>query len=97
MPTTTTTTTAGADLTPRQLEVYEAIYATARDQGYMPSIRTLMGRFGVTSPNGVLCHIRRLLDKGYLGKAPSAAAVSNTYRLLRRPDGRPFAGFLDKE
>jgi hypothetical protein len=64
----------------------------------MPTVRELMEQYDIASPNGILCHVRVLQLKGYLGKAPpSSAGPSRSYRILRRPDGAPFDGFAEKD
>lgn len=86
---------SGADeVTPRQLAIFEVMYRSARDAGHMPTVGELMARFGVRSKNSIAGHLLALRRKGYLGKSP---ASPRSYHLLRRPDGRPFTGFTEKD
>jgi repressor LexA len=36
------------------------------EHGYPPTIRDIGGAFGITSPNGVMCHLRAMAAKGYI-------------------------------
>ena len=50
------------ELTTRQTEILA--YIKSRD--ICPSVRQIGREFGIGSPNGVMCHIRALRQKGYL-------------------------------
>lgn len=66
-----------ADLTARQRE----ILAFFRGREYPPSIREIGENFGITSPNGVVCHLKALIKKGYLRQV--APHQSRSYLLAR--------------
>ncbi len=85
----------GQALTARQAEVYRHIYETTRDTGVQPSIRDLMVRFEIGSPNGVANILAYIVGKGYIAR--DGLRHSRSLRFLRRPDGTPFTGFADKE
>jgi repressor LexA len=87
------TATSPGELTPHQYAAFRLIYESARDKGYQPSIRELMRRLNINSPNGITGHLCALRRKGWLrgGKARSRAI-----RLLRRLDDSPFEGFADR-
>lgn len=53
-------------LTDAQQMVLSAIESHIADRGIPPSVRELQEDFGFKSPNGVACHIRALVRKGYL-------------------------------
>jgi repressor LexA len=83
----------GEPLTGKQADIFAMIYTWVRDRGDLPTVREIMARFGIASPNGVMSHIRALRAKGYLGPG---RPNHSTGALLRRPDGSPFDGFADK-
>ena len=51
-------------LTTRQREVYEFIRDKIRNRGYGPTVREIGGQFKISSPNGVMCHLKALEKKG---------------------------------
>jgi repressor LexA len=79
-------------LTPRQLEVYKFIREKIRGRGYGPTVRELADRFGITSPNGVVCHLKALVKKGMISREPH---MSRAIQLVAEPideTGLPLAG-----
>jgi repressor LexA len=80
--------------TASQVAVFNFIYETARNAGFQPSLREIMARFGIVSPNGVACHLQTLERKGWIRRGDGS---SRSVRILRKPDGSPFTGFADKE
>ncbi len=60
-------------LTDAQKRVLDFVRQFASRQGYPPTIREIMRRFRLASPRGVQKHLERLVDKGYLHKAPRSA------------------------
>jgi repressor LexA len=62
-------------LTRRQQEMFDWIVAQITREGRAPTVREIGKQCGITSPNGVLCHVKALEKKGYLvrdwGKARS--------------------------
>lgn len=54
------------ELTARQAEILVYIEAEYLRTGLPPVVREIMQRFGIKSPNGVMCHIRSLRRKGFL-------------------------------
>lgn len=55
-------------MTPRQREVYEFIRSKIRDRGYGPTVREIGDKFGIRSPNGVVCHLKALERKGMISR-----------------------------
>jgi repressor LexA len=56
-------------LTERQAEVLDYIKAFRRKNGYSPSVREIAKELGMSSTNGVTCHTKMLVKKGYLKSA----------------------------
>lgn len=52
------------DLTPRQQEIYDLIRDHAHQHGFGVSFRELQAATGITSPNGITCHLKALEKKG---------------------------------
>ena len=53
-------------LTHRQQEIFDFIAKTIRGKGYPPTIREIMGAFGIASTNGVRTTLAALEKKGYI-------------------------------
>ena len=60
-------------LTPRQLDIFEFLVAHIREHGYGPTVREIGHEFAIKSPNGVMCHIRALVKKGWIEVAPNVS------------------------
>ena len=58
-------------LTKRQREVYEFIRDKIRNRGYGPTVREIGTRFEISSPNGVMCHLKALEKKGLINREPN--------------------------
>ena len=63
------------DLTKTQQAILKAICRSIRDTGRQPTIREIGQRFGITSPNGVVCHLKALQRKGYVERMPQQAGL----------------------
>lgn len=64
-------TTAAAEaepkpITDRQREVYDCIVDHCERRGYSPTIREIGVALGIKSTNGVVCHLRPLVRKGWI-------------------------------
>ena len=57
-----------AALTPKQLAIYNFIRKTIETKGFPPAIRDICDEFGISSPNGVMCHLKALQKKGYINR-----------------------------
>lgn len=68
-------------LTDRQARILAFITAYVRRRGSGPSVRELMLEFGVTSPNGMLCHLHALRKKGAIVWEPKEARTIRPTRL----------------
>lgn len=53
-------------MTPRQREVLATIIDLTRVNGYPPTIRDIGRELGISSPNGVMSHLRPLRRAGYI-------------------------------
>ena len=58
-------------LTKRQREVYEFIREKIRSRGYGPTVREIGTQFNISSPNGVMCHLKALEKKGLINREPN--------------------------
>jgi repressor LexA len=56
--------TAKRVLTERQQEVFDFVKEKILKRGYGPSVREIGAAVGISSPNGVLCHLKALERKG---------------------------------
>lgn len=57
-----------ASLTAKQQQIFEYIRKTIQEQGFPPAIRDICEAFAIKSPNGVMCHLRALQNKGYIDR-----------------------------
>jgi repressor LexA len=69
-------------LTQRQQEVYDFVSELIRSRGYGPTVREIAEEFGISSPNGVVCHLRALERKGLIHRDPNKARA---IELTRQP------------
>jgi len=79
-------------LTKRQRTIYEFIRDKIRNRGYGPTVREIGTAFDISSPNGVMCHLKALEKKGLITREPN---MSRAIQLLAEPieqRGLPLAG-----
>jgi len=55
-----------AHLTAKQLAIYNYIRKHIENKGFPPAIRDICNAFSISSPNGVMCHLKALQKKGYI-------------------------------
>ncbi len=55
-------------LTKRQQGIYNFIVKHIETKGFPPAIRDICQEFGISSPNGVMCHLKALEGKGYINR-----------------------------
>jgi repressor LexA len=81
-------------LTERQREVYEFIRERIRSRGYGPTVREIGQNFDISSPNGVMCHLKALEKKGLINREPnmSRAIMLATESVDGSSRGLPLAG-----
>ena len=78
-------------LTKRQKAVFEFIRDKIVNRGYGPTVREIGERFKISSPNGVMCHLRALEKKGLITREPNRSrAIQLTGGL--GDEGLPLAG-----
>jgi len=72
--------------------VYEFIRDKIRNRGYGPTVREIGDQFHISSPNGVMCHLKALEKKGLITREPN---MSRAIQLAQEPieeRGLPLAG-----
>ncbi|MFM8272951.1 MAG: transcriptional repressor LexA [Gemmata sp.] len=55
-------------LTTKQQAIYNYIRKHIEEKGFPPAIRDICTEFGISSPNGVMCHLKALTTKGYINR-----------------------------
>ena len=60
-----------SQLTKRQKEVYIFIRDKIQNRGYGPTVREIGEKFKISSPNGVMCHLKALEKKGLITREPN--------------------------
>jgi SOS-response transcriptional repressor LexA len=80
-------------LTQRQRDIYDYIRDRIEVLGFPPSVREIGDQFGISSPNGVMSHLKALEKKGFIERDPQAA---RSIRLLGAPTlNSPVTDLLD--
>src|SRR5262249_6425157 len=77
-----------SQLTERQREIYDFIRDKIDSRGYGPTVREIGQAFDISSPNGVMCHLKALEKKGLIKREGFSA------RAIQLLDHRPFAAGL---
>jgi repressor LexA len=55
-------------LTEKQNQIYAYIRKHNETKGFPPARRDISDAFGISSPNGVMCHLKALQKKGYINR-----------------------------
>ncbi len=79
-------------LTDRQRAVYEFIRDKIRNRGYGPTVREIGSKFGISSPNGVMCHLKALEKKGLITREPNMSRAIQLTDEAQDDVGLPLAG-----
>lgn len=79
-------------LTERQREVYEFIREKIRTRGYGPTVREIGTHFKISSPNGVMCHLKALEKKGLINREPNMSRAIMLTTDQPENKGLPLAG-----
>ena len=70
-------------LTDRQREVLKFISDFSKQHGYPPAYRDIGDGLGIQSPNGIVCHLKVLIKKGYLAVAEvNGRKVTHSMRVV---------------
>jgi len=82
-------------LTERQLAVFEFIREKIVNRGYGPTVREIGENFQISSPNGVMCHLKALERKGLIRRSPNKSrAIELTKEALENSRGMPLVGIV---
>ena len=79
-------------LTKRQREVFEFIRDKIRNRGYGPTVREIGERFKISSPNGVMCHLKALEKKGLITREPNMSRAIQLTNAADSDRGIPLVG-----
>jgi repressor LexA len=79
-------------LTERQREVYDFIRDKIRSRGYGPTVREIGAHFKISSPNGVMCHLKALEKKGLINREPNMSRAIMLTTDQPENKGLPLAG-----
>jgi repressor LexA len=84
-------------LTDRQEMVFDFIKAKIKERGYGPTVREIGEHFKISSPNGVMCHLRALEKKGLITRIRKkdramARAIALAPEIIAEEKGLPLVG-----
>jgi repressor LexA len=80
-------------LTERQQHVYDFIRDKIVNRGYGPTVREIGENFEISSPNGVMCHLKALEKKGLILRSPNKSrAIELTREAQEESRGVPLVG-----
>lgn len=79
-------------LTQRQREVFEFIRDKIKNRGYGPTVREIGTQFSISSPNGVMCHLKALEKKGLIAREPNMSRAIQLSNESPIPRGLPLVG-----
>jgi repressor LexA len=80
-------------LTEKQERVYEFIKDKIMNRGYGPTVREIGSAFGISSPNGVMCHLKALEKKGLITRESyMSRAIQLTDQPQLKRTSLPLAG-----
>src|SRR5262245_43840470 len=84
-------------LTSRQAAVFEFIKEKVQTRGYGPTVREIGEHFQISSPNGVMCHLRALERKQLLRRVRKhdraiARAIELAPEIMAEDKGMPLVG-----
>jgi repressor LexA len=84
-------------LTAKQALVFDFIKERVQSRGYGPTVREIGEHFKISSPNGVMCHLRALEKKGLLRRVRKhdraiARAIELAPEITAEEKGMPLAG-----
>lgn len=81
-----------SNLTSRQREVFEFVRELITNRGYGPTVREIGDQFGISSPNGVMCHLKALEKKGLISREPNMSRAIQINDEYKEEKGMPLVG-----
>jgi len=81
-----------SNLTARQREVFEFVRELITHRGYGPTVREIGDNFGISSPNGVMCHLKALEKKGLITREPNMSRAIQINDEYKEETGMPLVG-----
>ena len=79
-------------LTKRQGDVYDFIREKIQGRGYGPTVREIGTHFNISSPNGVMCHLKALEKKGLITREPNMSRAIMLTSEAADSRGLPMVG-----
>lgn len=80
-------------LTEKQRAVYDFVRDLIVNRGYGPTVREIGENFNISSPNGVMCHLKALEKKGLIHRSPNKSrAIELSREAIEEERGLPLAG-----
>jgi repressor LexA len=79
-------------LTKRQRAVFDFIRDKIQNRGYGPTVREIGERFRISSPNGVMCHLKALEKKGLITRQPNMSRAIQLAAIHQEEQGLPLVG-----
>jgi repressor LexA len=82
-----------SELTVRQRRIFEFIRRHITEWGYGPTVREIAEAFDIASPNGVVCHLNALVNKGFIVRtARKSRSIELSPEYQEETRGLPLAG-----
>jgi len=79
-------------LTERQRHVFDFIREKIDGRGYGPTVREIGEHFKISSPNGVMCHLKALEKKGLITRQPNMSRAIQLTEMALGDRGMPLVG-----
>ncbi|MGC4007220.1 MAG: transcriptional repressor LexA [Pirellulales bacterium] len=80
------------ELTKRQKAVLDFIRDKIKNRGYGPTVREIGLEFEISSPNGVMCHLKALQRKGLITREPNSSRAITLVGGYEDEKGLPLKG-----
>jgi repressor LexA len=79
-------------LTTRQRDVFDFVQDKIVNRGYGPTVREIGDHFNISSPNGVMCHLKALEKKGLITREPNMSRAIQITEDYKEDRGMPLVG-----